>query len=90
MSVGRFALTDFQPDPYASFFRNYVLLDTPTTSVTFDATFRDMRGFLPEIMDESEDLVKKTLALQVLWQERHPEDNFGSLPITRQTPQPLD
>lgn len=77
ISAGRFALTDSQPDPHASFFRDYILLENPTTSATFDATFLDMRTSVPELMKSNHSLRGDIFGLQVLWQEYHPEDSFN-------------
>jgi hypothetical protein len=79
IATGRHALSDFQPDPHASFFRNHILLDMTATSVTFDAVFQDIRTSLPELMQNKAELVEDILTLEALCQQCHPEDRFNSL-----------
>lgn len=69
----RETLSDLQPDPYASFFRQFVVLETPTGSPAFDEMMATIRE-VPLSADGSPNSVLEEL--EEAWTHHHPGESF--------------
>lgn len=69
----RKTITDFQPDPHASFFRQFVVLGKTTGSPAFDEMMTTVRDIQPSI-DDSPNPVLEELAEK--WAHHHPGEDF--------------
>ena len=69
---------DPSKDPHASFFREYIIRQSPTGSPTYDAIFRKVREFYDTHEDTLEFSTIKdgVAALRRLWEENHPGQKF--------------
>lgn len=72
---GRPSLSEFQPDPHASFFRNHVMLGNTTGSPTFDEVLFTVGH---KVLDPMDILIDEPAQrLEAIWTAHHPGEAFA-------------